>query len=344
MLDLHPLEMANSLLIHAPLAPAQGDRFQPTGFADIGAAVYSRPSPGGKVSMLLVESAQSMANRLEATCIGPDRVGCVLDGLPYVRATLSEKDGAEVIETSSLVEAHRLASPYILHSQLNGTPFSKSLSDQMKYSAKGPLNWLEIHRTLFKYDPNALIHGVFLSLIGDGRIRVPRALSAFIEAEAVEQAVSGGVKNSIVDPSGELRIAGREKEAGGIYSNVPYSRIEYTASSITVYFNLDLALVRGFGLAEHATHMLYALALLKIRRFLDSQLRLRTACALRLAGAVVVDAPKNFALPSEDELFPEVVKLIKQCAPDFGQPPITSLVGELKKAKKVDRAVAATAD
>jgi len=54
------------LLIHADLKPVQGDRFQPTGFADLGAAIYERPD--GR-RMLLVESAQSMANRLEHTCL-----------------------------------------------------------------------------------------------------------------------------------------------------------------------------------------------------------------------------------------------------------------------------------
>ena len=60
------------LLMHANLKPVQGDRFQPTGFADLGAAVYERPDG---TRMLLVESAQSIANRLEDTCLagdGPD--------------------------------------------------------------------------------------------------------------------------------------------------------------------------------------------------------------------------------------------------------------------------------
>jgi CRISPR-associated protein Csb1 len=55
------LDSAPRLLMHADLKPVQGDRFQPTGFADLGAAVYERPDG---TRMLLVESAQSMANRL----------------------------------------------------------------------------------------------------------------------------------------------------------------------------------------------------------------------------------------------------------------------------------------
>src|SRR3546814_8068275 len=69
-LDLSALENAPRLLLRARLKPLQGTRFQPTGFPDIGAAQYE--GPHGE-AMLLVESAQSMANRLEVVCW--DKVG-----------------------------------------------------------------------------------------------------------------------------------------------------------------------------------------------------------------------------------------------------------------------------
>lgn len=59
--------MSSRELFDVELMPAAGSRFQPTGFPDIGAAVFQRPSgESGWVDCLLVESAQSMANRLEA--------------------------------------------------------------------------------------------------------------------------------------------------------------------------------------------------------------------------------------------------------------------------------------
>lgn len=64
MLDLSSLKTTNRLLFSVPLRPVQGDRFQPTGFPALGAATY-QTKDGTK---LLVESAQSMANRLETTC------------------------------------------------------------------------------------------------------------------------------------------------------------------------------------------------------------------------------------------------------------------------------------
>ena len=62
-IDLSKLDNTHRILFNIPLRPIQGDRFQPTGFPSLGAATY-QTKDGTK---LLVESAQSMANRLEAT-------------------------------------------------------------------------------------------------------------------------------------------------------------------------------------------------------------------------------------------------------------------------------------
>lgn len=336
MIDLAKLNAAPRLLLEAQLRPAQGDRFQPTGFADLGAAEYTRPGDEqGKrgTPMLLVESAQSVANRLEKTCLdgeGPD-LDPALKGLAYVAATLEAKadlDGP--IRTSSLVEAHRLASPYFVK-----TEFGERLCKEMAYTGKGPLNWRKIYTALFKYDPNSLVHGVFLSLLGDGRVRVPRAVTGFIEAENVKQAVSGGVKNSPVDPAGQIQVEGSETEKG-VYSNVPYARVEYVAGQIKAYFNVDVALIRGYGLPDAAGRLLTSLAMLKIRRFLNGQLRLRTACDLEQVGEVEVVRPEGFALPPEADLLEEVQKLIVECKALFADPPVTELKVPVKVLKKND--------
>lgn len=54
-IDLAPLREARRLLFSVPLRPIQGTRFQPTGFPDLGAAVYQ----AGDTTCLLVESPQS---------------------------------------------------------------------------------------------------------------------------------------------------------------------------------------------------------------------------------------------------------------------------------------------
>ncbi|MDD3652299.1 type I-U CRISPR-associated protein Cas7, partial [Immundisolibacter sp.] len=62
-LDLDPIANVPRLLFEVPLRPLQGQRFQPTGFPGLGAATFQTASG----QSLLVESAQSMANRLELT-------------------------------------------------------------------------------------------------------------------------------------------------------------------------------------------------------------------------------------------------------------------------------------
>jgi len=304
------------LLIEVDLKPLQGDRFQPTGFADLGAAIYERADG---TRMLLVESAQSVANRLEHTCLdgeGP-RIAPELDGLPYVLVKLT---GQTETETSSLVEAHRINSPFII----SNDTFQSSFKERSGYAKGQPLDWKKIGQTLLFFDPNSLLHGVFMANLEDGRIKTPRAVSGFIEAEGVREAASGGVKNNPLDPTGKIRAANYDKD---VYGNVPYARTEYTARRIVAYFNFDLALLAGYGLATEARELLIALGLYKIRRFLAAGLRLRTACDLVPTGGVRVQSPAEFTLPSDGELLKAVQERIKACARKdlFAKPPVTPL-------------------
>ena len=311
------LQKTPRLLMSAALKPVQGDRFQSTGFADLGAAIYDRAD--GK-RMLLVESAQSMANRLEHTCLdgaGP-RLAGNLEGLPYVLVRLSGETDAE---TSSLIEAHRLNSPYII----SDNEFQKKFTKMSEYARGKPLDWQKIAKALLYFDPNSLLHGIFMANLGDGRIKAPRMLSSFIEAEDVREVGLGGVKNNPLDPTGTLRAEGYDKD---VYGNVPYHRTEYTASHLVAYFNLDLALLGGYGLPAEATELLIALGLYKIRRFLSIGLRLRTACDLQLADQdISVQAPDGWKMPEEELLLDSIKDSIKRCAKSrlFVDPPVTEL-------------------
>lgn len=294
-LDLSALRDAPRLLIEAKLKPLQGTRFQPTGFPNLGAAEYEGPDG---VRMLLVESAQSMANRMEAVCwneVSDDWVQ-PLKGLPVIKVL---KDGKPL--TNSVLEAHRINSPYILEGK-DKSVFNV-LKGQLADMEEGRVDIRRLAGTLLKLDPNALLHGVFLAKkeLAGGRLRLPRALSAFIESDTVRIAPSGGVKNDSVNPSGDT--------AKG-FGNVPFARDEYTGR-ITAYFNLDLAQIRAFGLGEKVENLLITLALFKIRKFLEVGLRLRTACDLTLDGEPSVTRPNGFTLPSLDQLEKALPDLIK---------------------------------
>ncbi|MDE0226006.1 MAG: type I-U CRISPR-associated RAMP protein Csb1/Cas7u [Gammaproteobacteria bacterium] len=299
-LDLSPLAGAPRLLLEAELRPVQGSRFQPTGFPNLGPAVY--PTPDGSGQTVLVESAQSMANRLEAVCWdeAADDWVPALRGLPLVKVV----DEQNQPKTNSVLEAHRLNSPYILEGK------DKSVFDVLKSRLAemetGRVDLRELALVLVQFDVNALLHGVFLAKkdLAGGRLRLPRALSAFIEASGARTVTSGGVKNDAVNPSGDT--------ARG-FGNVPFSRDEYVAERIVAYFNLDLRQIRSFALGDEVDRLLIALALFKVQSFLAVGLRLRTACDLDVVS-VRITRPATFTLPALDDLRADMPGLISAVA------------------------------
>jgi len=311
-LNFNALDSVPRLLIEAKLKPLQGERFQPTGFADLDAAQYTLHDG---TPMLLVESAQSVANRMELACWDETQEELIesLQGLPYIKVM---QDGDTVL-TNSILEAHRINSEYIMKSKGKDSDFKKVFSEEISYAKDLPVNWKIFHAGLLKYDPNCLIHGCFLEKIG-GRLRITRSLSGFIEAKNICLAESGGVKNNHVQPD--------LKEGKG---NVPYPRTEFTAKSIKAYFNVDLALIRSYRLGDGATNLLIALALFKIQRFLSTGLRLRTACDLCVEGDLDVKLD-GYALPSEEELLEACRVGIAACKAHFADPAITEVKWEKK--------------
>jgi len=318
MPDLTALDNANRVLFTVPLKPIQTDRFQPTGFPNLGAATY-QTKDGQK---LLVESTQSMANRLETVCwdavenkpINP------LDGISHVTVN---RNGEFLTDT--MLEAHRLNSPYLLAG--SDTSFIDKLKEELGGLAEGPINRRKFAEVVFKYDVGSLIHGLFLakSELAGGRLRIARALSAFIEATEARVAASGGVKNDHVNPSGDTKAG---------FGNVLFARDEYTADEINFHINLDLAEIRGYGLGEDATQLLILLALHRVRRLLDGDLRLRTACDLEPTNPDEINAsrPKEFALPSLAELEEALPAAIKKCKDQMVHETV-EFNDELKKAK-----------
>lgn len=321
MIEFDRLADAPRLLFQADLKPLQGERFQPTGFPDLGAAEFERPDG---TPMLLVESTQSMANRLEQVCWDDERGDLVeeLTGLPHVAI-----DAGDLGRSSTVLEFHRLNSPYLMK---DGS-FQERLREELGLPKKkkgdddipGALDLQRLAATAFKYDPGSVLHGVFLEKIA-GRLRLQRLLSAFIEAEDVRPVQSGGVKMDRLDPTG--KATGGSKEGFG---HVPHHRVEYTAAKITAYFNLDLATLRGYRLGSPAEKLLITLALWKSLRVLETGLRLRTACDFGLNG-VEVSRPDDFALPDSRELAEPLRALISECRPQFADPPVTQVTVDAK--------------
>jgi CRISPR-associated protein Csb1 len=323
------------LLIEAELQPVQGDRFQPTGFPDLGAATYKRPDG---TPMLLVESAQSMANRLEAACWdeATDKIIAPLQALPHVVVDLGNGR-----KTSSIREAHRLNSIYIITNRA----FRENLLSAIQQSDGGEVNRRTLAQGVFNLDPSSLLHGVFFARkdIAGGRARLQRILSGFIEAINVSVATSGGVKNETVDPTGVdalARFSGvEEKKNLDAAKNIPYPRTEYVAESIVAYFNLDLASMRGYGLSDAANKLLISLAVYKILRFLNTGTRLRTACDFEVKE-LTIKRPHGMSFNSTTELLGEIESALPQLitACGFGSSPVTQITAPLVTEKALKKA------
>ena len=298
---------SDRVLLECQLEPVQGSRFQPTGFPSLGPAEFSSVSSDGKnIKSLLVESAQSMANRLEEVCVNSEKTGLVetLDGIPVI--TVNDEKGEFL--TNSVLEAHRMNSSYMLEGK--DTTLVDMLKKEMDMDGKeSAVNIPKFAKFVFEHDTNSVLHGLFLakSNLSGGRYKIARSLSSFIEATDIQPIVSGGVKLDHLDASGG--DGGAEKG----YGHIPYSKTEYSAGSIKVYFNIDLSLIRSYHLDELANELLFTLALWKIRSFLKTGLRLRTACDLKMKDELVATYPKDFTVPDLSDLDSDLKEIIKKC-------------------------------
>jgi CRISPR-associated protein Csb1 len=298
------------MVIQAELSPVAGlDRFQPTGFPEIGHVIYRAPRKNGETEhVCIVDSPASMANHLEAVCRrashDPDVVP-ELVGMPYLRCVTDagwpehesdkNKSKPKQVVVSSLTEGHRIASTYFLGGRQLGKDGKASDSTFESEFARecGILNlgkkahapadaWWTVFSTIFKYDPNALVHGV---LFPQWNIKIPRMLTAHLEAFGAARVDRSGVKFD---------------RLGKTTSGQPIFAVDdATARQIRATFILDIALLRSFGrednegdnktntrgLSNKQKEFLLALALWKIGRILAGPFRYRSGCDLACAEA-----------------------------------------------------------
>ncbi len=271
------------LIIKAQLKPVgDQDRFQPAGFPEIGHVIYDAPRGNGRTEKVcIVDSPASMANHLEKVCLANEEgdLKSELQGLPYV-ACVTDRDRCV---TTTLMEGHRLASDYFLEGELNGRPFREQLRSEFGIVGLGktyfipPESWWQIFQTIFKYDPNSLVHGV---MFAKEQIKIPRFLTAHLEAFGAARVGRSGVKFD---------------RLGKTVSGQPIFAVdEVTAYEIRATFILDLAWLRslgtnGKGLNQDQKRLLLCLALWKIKQLLQYPWRYRTQCHLEMLGEPTVE-------------------------------------------------------
>lgn len=310
--------------LRIPLAPLAGDRFQPTGFPDLGAATFQAPNrvagPDKWVESLHVESPQSMANRLELTTWDAATQDQVADlaGLPHLRVV----DPAGGFLTSSRLEAHRLAAAYVMDGTIDGKEGRVWLAERLGVVKGRGLDHRALAREVCRLDPVSLVHGVFFAQKAwPWQPKIARALTCFIDAYDVQPAVSGGVKTDSVDPRVDPDKEAKRGTAEG-YGMVPHQRVEYTAREITAYVVVDRGQIRSYGLGEAGEQLLSALVDYELAQlFRGNALRLRTACLLTVRD----DAADALAgVPQIDEATTAVKTAITAAADLLG--PVTEVV------------------
>ncbi len=227
--------------------------------------------------------------------------------LPYLRVV--SPDGAFL--SASRLEAHRLASAYVMDGKIGGVEGREWLVERLGLVKGRPLDYRAVARACFKLDPVSLVHGVFFAQQKwPWQPKIARAVTSFIEASGARPAVSGGVKRDVVINEAEPGATAKG------YGTVPHHRVEYTAEKITAYFTVDHAQFRSYGLSEPATALLEALADFEIATLLDRGLRLRTRCDL-----VVSDVRGE--RPDAGEAAQRVGKFAADCADELG--PVTQV-------------------
>lgn len=301
------LQGASPLVLTATLRPVAGlDRFQPAGFPEIGHVVYKAPRKDGRIeNVCIVDSPASMANHLESVCLrGPHDLELAdnLAGMPYLRCVTGDlvdkklpPEKRELVVTS-LTEGHRIASTYFLdgksldaENSCAPETFAKTLEKDFGIKLPGRKKahppaekWWDVFKTLFKYDPNALVHGV---LFPQYQIKLARFLTAHLEAFGAARVDRSGVKFD---------------RLGKTTSGQPIFAVDdETATEIRATFILDVALLRSFGctektsgsdgekvrgLSEKQKEFVVALALWKIDRLLKTPFRYRSGCHLELVS------------------------------------------------------------
>jgi CRISPR-associated protein Csb1 len=245
-----------------------------------------------------------------------DRVGKYnsdCENIPYVLAV----DADERPLTASVLEAHRLASPYVWTGNVLGVndgtiTFSDHLKRRFELSENRLVPWKKVAEQLLEIDPGSLLHGIWFndSDFSGGKVRLTRALTGYIEAASPEVANFGFQKR---DPVSDRTDVETGQTAAEGYGSVIGPKQHFTSPSVKAYFQLDLERLRSYGLADEQVRALTAWSIYKIRRVLaasrDGVADLRTECKFEpvdggIKGWTVQRDRTNrtdYALPEIDE-------------------------------------------
>ena len=239
------------VLISADLHLANGSFLQPTGFPDIGACVYIDAKGHRRC---LVESEQSMANRLEAVCMKAP--GVWREPLAGRLPVILVEDKKKRLLATNLTEPHRVASSYVLESVIQGTPqdndaktLQHKLAEHLGLDGK---TWSldrreRLTQSVFALDPAAVLHGFqFMQWEAVG-LRAARLLHARLEATLADD---GEVHYGLVKVDGIEPESSAAKKSNKGQSIAAKAR--YVPTSIQATFEIDVLALRERSLVAAA--------------------------------------------------------------------------------------------
>ncbi|SEH13657.1 type I-G CRISPR-associated RAMP protein Csb1/Cas7g [Thermoleophilum album] len=334
----------DQVVITASLELVNGRFLQPTGFPDIGPCIY-RDKDGRR--WCLVESEQSMANRLEAVCM--KEPGVWTDELEKLElpviAVLDPDENHDNLLTTNLCEPHRCASSYVLDGKIDdqNTKTMKQVFEQELGLTQDGDSWpldrrAKLERLVFALDPGALLHGfqfVQWKFVG---LRQTRLVHGRLEAELADEPEVhyGMVKWDAIEPE-----ATREERANKGQSIAAKSRI--VPKKIVAWFEIDLLGLKALALDDTEKKFLLGLALWKVGAFLGNKpafdprsrqtlpsLRLRADCYLR-CNSISWEGDSQTRQVSAEEL----MQALPEDRPDFAS--LLRELSELSKALRVEK-------
>ena len=239
------------MIIECRLKPVMANKFKPASFQNTGHCEFSL-SDG--TEMLLVESERSMANWLEGTVIGPDGAYTGShEGLPFVKTN----------ETTSLREPHRLVSRRLLNAGVK-----KMLDEELP---EAPADFPDIRgfaRFCFRHDPNSVLHGCWARRYARGQYKLRRCVTSFIQARGVSRMDDADIRR-------DINPKGRGGDGIAIFDDT-----RYTAEKITLYFHINVQLLKSYGLGEDAENLLKNMALWRLNKLLSRPFVPRSLCML----------------------------------------------------------------
>jgi CRISPR-associated protein Csb1 len=286
------------VIITAQLNLANGSFLQPTGFPDIGSCIYT--DADGK-RRCLIESEQSMANRLEAVCM--QAPGYWVDELSHF-PVIKVQDANRALLTTNLTDSHRIASSYVLESEMNGSDVKTKFTEKLGLTDGGsswPLDKRDaLDKLVFALDPAAMLHGfqfVQWTFVG---LRQTRLLSSRLECVLAEEPEVhyAMVKFDPIEPNAHPRNTNKGQ------SIAAKSRVVPAKDGIKATFDIDVLSLKSLALDDNQKKFLLALALWKVGAFLSNKrafdarsrqttpsLRLRADCYLSCGQCITWAAP-----------------------------------------------------